>query len=99
MTLKDEDSGRTVEVHPGSTVTIRLNEGTTGYRWAVENADGLQQIGDRNEPGGAVGSTGVRVIEFRASSPGSHNLKLKNWREFEGDSSVIGRFTVRVNVK
>jgi predicted secreted protein len=101
MTLTEQDHGRTIQVKMGSVVTLRLKENpTTGYRWTVATAPELEQIGDRFELGGsAIGAAGVRVFEFRATRVGEHELRLKNWREWEGESSVIDRFDAKIVVK
>jgi predicted secreted protein len=100
MRLGEQDSSRTVEVGAGSVITVALAENpTTGYRWTVETAGGLERIGDRSEGGGGFGAASMRVFEFRASQAGSHTLRLKNWREWEGESSVIKRFEAQILVK
>lgn len=100
MMLNEQDSGRTVKVKRGSMITIRLVENpTAGYRWAVEAGSGLEQVGDQNEPGGGIGGTGVRELQFHAKSIGTHELRLKNCRGREGESSVIGRFNAWIVVE
>jgi len=85
MIFSEQDSGRTVKVKQGAMITIRLVENpTTGYRWAVEAGSGLEQVEDLNEPGGRIGAAGVRVLQFQAKGIGTHELRLKNWREHEG---------------
>jgi inhibitor of cysteine peptidase len=100
MMLNEQDSGRTVKVKSGAMITIRLVENpTTGYRWVVEARSGLEQVGDQNEPGSRIGAAGVRVLQFHSKSIGTHELRLKNWREREGESSVIGRFNAWIVVE
>lgn len=100
MILSEQDSGRTVEIGVGEVVTVRLKENPgTGYRWSVDATDGLDLIGDRSEVGGAIGAAGVREFQFRPTKVGSYELHIKNWREWEGESSVVGRFNVRFSVK
>ncbi len=101
MILSERDNGRTVEVSVGSLLTVRLQENpTTGYSWSVEAANGLGKVEDSFEAGGAaIGAAGVRVLQFRATRPGSHELRLKNWREWEGEDSVINRFGINIIVK
>ncbi len=101
MTLTEQDRGHTIQVDTDSVVTLRLTENpTTGYRWTLETAPELEQIGDRFEAGGpAIGAGGVRVFEFRATRVGRHELRLKNWREWEGENSVIDRFDAKIDVK
>jgi len=101
ISLIDRDHGRTVESDQGEVLTIRLIENpTTGYRWAIESSGGLELIDDDFEISSkAMGSGGERVFQFRAASPGSHELHLKNWREWEGDKSITKRFDVNLLVK
>jgi inhibitor of cysteine peptidase len=100
MTLSEQDSGRRVDISLGSSLLVRLKENpTTGYRWIVETASGLEQVGDHFEGGGAIGAAGVRLFQFRADHTGSYKLQMKNWREWEGEASVISRFIVEGIVK
>jgi len=101
MILNEQDRGRTVEAPMGDVITVRLKENpTTGYHWAVETTTGLELVGDRFEAGsGAIGAAGVRVLQFRAPRAGSNNLRLKYWREWEGEASVTERFDANIIVK
>ena len=101
MTINEEDNDRTIELGAGDVFSVRLNENaTTGYRWTVENAGGLETVADRFERGGGeIGTGGVRVLQFRSPGSGRHELHLKNRREWEGDSSVLERFNVTIVVK
>ena len=100
MVVDEQQAGRRIDVRLGDVVTVRLKENpTTGYRWAVEQAGGLQLEGDRNAGvGPAPGAGGVRELDFRAGTPGDHELRLKQWRDWQGDASVIGRFLLSVHV-
>src|SRR4051812_4443896 len=98
--LSDQDSGRTVEVALGNVVIVRLKENaTTGYRWTIENSGGLEEAGSKLETGGAIGVGGLREFQFRAVRTGVHELRLKNWREWEGDGSTTARFNAQIVVK
>lgn len=100
MILNENDSGRTVKMEVGEVIIVRLKENpTTGYRWMVEAANGLEQIGDHFIAGGAVGAAGVREFQFRPTKVGPYELRIRNWREWEGESSVSDHFDVKVIVK
>jgi inhibitor of cysteine peptidase len=59
----------------------------------------LEQLEDGFETGGAaIGAAGVRVLRFRAARPGSFELRIKHWREWEGEASVTDRFHARIIV-
>ncbi|MEK6335745.1 MAG: protease inhibitor I42 family protein [Acidobacteriota bacterium] len=97
MTLSEQDNGRTVEIDAGDLLTICLKENrSTGHRWAVEEDGGLELISDDFQGGAAMGSSGLRRLEFRAAESGSHELRLKYWQQFAGDESVAQRFAATV---
>jgi len=98
MILSEQDSGRTIEMKVDEVITVRLKENpTTGYRWTGDSATGFQQIRDTFEQGGhAIGAAGFHVFEFRITRAGSFELRMKNLREWEGESSVLARFIVNI---
>lgn len=101
--LTESDNERTVDVCVGESVRVTLPENaTSGYRWAIDRLDRdvVEEAG--SEPhyaGGAIGSAGQMAFDFRAKKPGSGEVALKYWRHFEGDSSIVKRFRVRLNAK
>ena len=101
MELIEKDNGRTIEILSGGLVAVSLNENpTTGYRWELEKTSGLEIVSDQfQSTGDAIGADGIRVFQFRAISVGRSELHLKNWRKWEGDSSVINRFDVTIFIK
>jgi predicted secreted protein len=99
MTLTEADRGKTIETAAGSVVTLRLGESPTGYRWSVESSGSLSLIDDHLEPGGgAIGAAATRVLSFRATTPGTHDLRLGKRRQWEPDSAAADRFDVRIVV-
>ena len=100
MILREQDSGRTVQVKQGETLSLRLAENpTTGYRWSVVSSGGLELVSDQNEAGIGIGAGGVRVIQWVGRRTGTYELQLKHWREWEGEGSVIGRFQASIVVE
>ena len=101
MILSEQDNGHTITVDVGSIITVRLKEmPTTGYRWIVEAADGLEQVSNRfQEAGEAAGAAGMRVLQYRATWVGSYGLRVQNRREWEGAESAIEEFTATIVVK
>jgi inhibitor of cysteine peptidase len=100
MTLTELDSGLTVHSGLSSVIAVHLNENpTTGYRWTVENASGLEQIGDSFNAGGMIGAAGKREFLFRPNKTGMYEICIKHWRDWQGEGSVIGRFAVRIVIK
>ena len=76
--------------------------------WRKRSPDDQLSPGDRGglKParadivgGGAIGAAGVREFVLRPTQAGTYALSFKHWREWEGDSSVIGRFDLSVVVQ
>lgn len=102
-TVTKAQSGSTVHVGPGDVVIVRLPENpTTGFRWGVE-ASGepvLALAGDQFVPAhdAGVGAGGQHAYRFVANVAGTATLRLKSWRQWEGEASVTERFTLTVEV-
>lgn len=104
LTLTEADKGKTVQVHIGDQITLQLDENpSTGYLWAIDKTDetvlALQHSDYAPTPSGVIGSGGTRVFTFIAKNPGTVHLQLKLWRSFEGDSSIIRRYDVTIQVQ
>jgi len=104
ITLTRADSGKVVEIRAGDTLIVRLSENpTTGYQWAVDtlNADEvvLQNVEYLRAGGATVGGGGERRFTFKAQRAGTATLQLKLWRAWEGDASIVERFSVRCQVQ
>ncbi|WP_429469391.1 protease inhibitor I42 family protein [Paraburkholderia sp. WSM4175] len=101
-TITEADNGTTVEMHAGDTVILYLPENaTTGYRWTIEELDaGLIELQESDYASGssAVGSGGEARWTFRAKALGTTPLKLKLWRHWEGDGSILKRFVVTLKM-
>lgn len=102
MILDELDNGRTVSLSAGSTFYVRLKENpTTGYRWSHDTIEGIEWVSDHyklSDADAGIGAESIRIFEFRATKCGSYHLKMKHWREWEGESSSIDRFQVKINV-
>ena len=104
ITLTRAASGTTVETRTGDTIVVRLDENpSTGYKWALEkphaNVVALQNAAYTRDHGSGVGGGGQRILTFKAQQAGMAALQLKLWRAWEGDTSIIERFTVRFHVQ
>lgn len=102
--LSEADDGTAVMAAPGDALVVRLNENpTTGYRWALAELEGdaVTLEGDdfvRSAAAG-VGGGGRRVLTFSAARPGTARIALKHWRRWEGDDSILERFSLTVGVR
>lgn len=101
--LDSSNNGQTVKMRVGDTLTITLPENaTTGYSWSLAryNKALLEATGSEfHYPPNTVGASGQVVFSFKARKAGSGGITLKHWRPWEGDTSVIARFSVRVQVQ
>jgi inhibitor of cysteine peptidase len=103
QSLTEADNERTVDLRVGESVRLTLPENaTTGYRWAIDRLDRdvVEEAGSEPHPSrGAIGSGGNVTFDFTAKKAGSGEVALKYWRHFEGDGSVVKRFSFRLNVQ
>jgi inhibitor of cysteine peptidase len=100
--LTEADNGKTIELCVGGEVVLRLPENAaTGYRWAVDAADGnLVEVkeGEYLAMSNAVGSGGEAQWIVRAKAAGATQVKLKRWRHWEGERSVVERFEFTLRI-
>jgi inhibitor of cysteine peptidase len=104
LILTQEDTGKSFTVYSGDRIAIQLKENpTTGYRWAIDRSDNtilaLQSSDFAVLPGTGIGRGGTRTFTFKAEKSGAVHLHLKQWRGWEGDSSIIGRYDVTIQVQ
>lgn len=101
-TVTEQDTGKQIELSAGDRLRVELDETpTTGYRWALETPTTGQftlENSDFSAPK-AVGGSGVRAFTFRFNAQGTYPIKLKLWREWEGEKSVIKRFECTAAVR
>jgi len=101
ITLTAADNKKLVNLNRGDEVVIRLPESpTTGYRWALEQFDAgiLTSLSRDYAPAEAIGGSGEAAFAFKAEKPGSTQITLKLWREWEGERSVTERFEIKITV-
>lgn len=103
QSLTEADNERTIDLRVGESVRLTLPENaTTGYRWAIDRLDRdvVEEAGSEAHPaGGAIGSAGNVTFDFMAKKAGSSEVALKYWRHFEGEGSIVKRFSVRINAR
>ena len=100
--LTAADNGRTVELPVGDEVALHLPENaTTGYRWAIDSADAnLVDIkeGQYVSTSEKMGGGGEAQWLIKAKAPGAASIKLKRWRQWEGESSVVQRYEITLRI-
>lgn len=93
-TVGDADSGQTINLHVGDTLTVRLEaNATTGYGWRTKErkGDSLATVGKQPEyvpdpvKPGVVGSGGHALFRFKATKPGTESLGFVYIRPIQPD--------------
>jgi inhibitor of cysteine peptidase len=101
--LTAADNGKTFDMHVGDDVVMRLPENaTTGYRWAVDSADeNLVEVKEAEyvpPAPSAIGIGGEAHWIVHAKTAGVTQVKLKRWRHWEGESSVVERYEITLRI-
>ncbi len=104
LVLTPTDDGTTKHATVGESVTIRLKEiPSTGYRWSLEfsKPHAVETLEDRWIPpaGSAVGGEGERVFRLRLTAKGEVVLRLKLWRKWQGEGSIIEHHAFTLSVR
>jgi inhibitor of cysteine peptidase len=100
LVVDERQSGSSIDIPRGEVLAIRLKENAgSGYRWSLESADGLALEESVHVAASAVpGAGGIHEFRFRAAAPGTHQLQLKHWRDWQGEGSVISRYLINVRI-
>jgi inhibitor of cysteine peptidase len=99
--LGQSHSGGSVVASAGDIIVLRLAENpTTGYRWHIDAALGLEPRGDEfaamsSAPGGA----GERVLRFAAPTRGTTHIDATLRRPWETGAPPQARFAVLIEVR
>ncbi len=98
------DNNGKVDIRLNETVRITLPENaTTGYAWTVESYDKEhfnELPTEQHYPVTTrVGAGGEIIFIFQGKKTGTGDIMLKHWRSWEGDSSAIARFHIKINVQ
>lgn len=109
VVLTKQDKNKMLNVAVGENIVITLDENpTTGYVWAVEGQPELLVLQssdyvsdappDKPDRPRIVGAGGKHTFTFVAQKSGMTTLKLKHWRSWEGDASIVDTFSVTVKI-
>jgi inhibitor of cysteine peptidase len=104
LTLTRADNGKSITMQVNDLLLLSLDENpTTGFQWAVDGggSDLVELQSSEYLPAreSKVGGGGQRVLTFKAQRAGIDQLRLKLWREWQGEPSVVERFTVTLQVR
>jgi inhibitor of cysteine peptidase len=100
ITLTQADDHETSEAKVGDSIVLNLPQTPGGYRWSMDE-DGAPVLtftgNDFSSSSHGVGSAGEESFKFKVAKSGQAEISLKLWREWEGDSSIAKRFSVKIN--
>ncbi|HEY5779393.1 MAG TPA: protease inhibitor I42 family protein [Terrimicrobiaceae bacterium] len=101
--INENHSGNVLRLPVGGEVMIELKENAaTGYAWDIENLD-ERMLDSVRAPGGSParslpGAAGKFRLRLIAKAPGETSVRLKHWRDWEGEGSVTSRFEVTLQI-
>ena len=105
LTVTDADNGKSYAISQGTVLTVELpSYSDGGYRWALPatNTCTLEQIDythDLSEcPTDTLGCSGKEVWTFKAQKTGTTQLKLLNYRSWEGEEESVKTFILNLLV-
>ncbi len=101
--MTQASDGQAVPANVGNVLSVELpSNPSSGYSWSLSSLDNAllelietRFVATRDVPG----SGGMQVWKVRALAGGRARISLKHWREWEGESSVIGRFAVEIDIR
>ena len=101
--VTSDDNGKTIKMADGDTIFVRLNENsTTGYRWDFDNLDEKMVQVERasyERASEAVGSGGEATWSVKPQTSGTAKMRMKLWRQWEGEQSVVETFAFTLKVE
>lgn len=102
ITMTQEDNGKTVDIALDSELLVSLPENpATGYTWAIAGKDDAMTdlVESIYVPTNLTpGRGGLRTFRFSMREEGVTQLRLKRWKPWEGDKSVVERFEVTLRI-
>lgn len=102
MVLTQQDNGKRFELSASEPLEISLAENpTTGFRWSFVDLDRSVRVVDDSynlEGEATPGAAANHRFRLEFSDPGEYGIALRLWRDWEGESSTVDRYSVTVDV-
>lgn len=103
LVVTEADDGKILPARVGASLVLNLRETpSSGYRWAFDALDESHVAVEGSSWAGAdaqPGAGGVASWRLCPLAAGRTRLALKRWRHWEGEKSVVERFSVVLDVK
>jgi predicted secreted protein len=107
--LTEQDKNKTLTISVGDSFVIRFNENpSTGYVWEI---DGQTELFVLQSSDYVTDTPSIRRVKFWFlgavkealllwhKKSGMTPLKLKHWRAWEDDASIVDTFNIPVQIK
>ena len=109
VVLGQADNGKAVDIKQGQTLSIQLPENpTTGFRWEIDSVNAGCSEGSEiiiiesslytPNPHTGLGGGGERSIVCKGRRIGTTQLNLKLWQSWEGNASIVERYSLTIRV-
>lgn len=102
--IRKDQNGKEIRVRRGDLIQIELPaQGSTGYTWHIDKlkAEHIAFIAKETKIDIQRGKTGAPVLElwrFRVKNKGDAEIKLDNYRTWEGKDKSVDHFLIRIHV-
>jgi len=102
IVVSNVQDGLVLTAKVGDSISLELpGNPTTGYTWALRSVDEkrleVQDSGYVSAVPG-VGGGGLETWNLKAREPGPAHIELIRWRPWEGEKSVVNRFSLTLNI-
>ena len=102
IVVSSVQDGHVLTARVGDSISLELpGNPTTGYTWALRSVDEKRlEVQDSGYVSAApgVGSGGLETWKLKAREPGVAHIELTRWRPWEGEKSIVNRFSVTLNI-
>ena len=103
MVITEADNAKNILLHVGETITLRLSEkSAAGYQWTPDQID-LDKVTYTKHHDSVsshqLGIDHICIFQFTTKATGTTQIQLKHWRPWEGDLSIIARYTVIFDIQ
>ncbi len=104
ITLGRQDNGKEIRVRCGYLIQIKLEQmGGAGYQWHVDSLDRehLELLSDETKATskGSIGAPVQRIWRFKAKKEGSAEIRIDQYRVWEGKGKAIEHFSIKLVVE
>lgn len=104
VVVTKNDNGRQISVPEGRTVEIRMEQpGATGYSWEIVGLDEthFKLVSSDSKPlkeGPIAGGPVLKTWRLKAVKKGEAELKMYNYRVWEGLDKAVDKFNLKIKI-